>query len=268
MAFCTNCGAKNDDGVRFCVGCGTSFGGAPTQAGAGAGGDAQEAYDRGAEHLGNEEFDEAVEAFTEALRIEPGRADAHFVRGEVYRMQEMHAEAIADFTKAISMIPSWADPYNSRAIVYSQTGEGELCLKDCDAVIRLDPDNAGMAHVLRAAALMEEEEHEKAITDLTKAIELSEDMRPMAYFSRAFCHKTKGRWAQAIQDAKAGLQLDPDPDTDVLPEDPKEIIAYAEKMLAQGPAAPATSGKASFCTACGAKMDGAKFCSQCGTPAG
>jgi hypothetical protein len=29
MAFCSNCGAKNDDGARFCTGCGTAVGGAP-----------------------------------------------------------------------------------------------------------------------------------------------------------------------------------------------------------------------------------------------
>jgi tetratricopeptide (TPR) repeat protein len=63
-------------------------------------------------------------------------------------VQQMQAgalrEAAATFGKVIGMRPEFAEGWNKRATVYFLLGELDLSLKDCDEVVKRNPDHFGV----------------------------------------------------------------------------------------------------------------------------
>ena len=62
---------------------------------------AKEAYDKGEACLDKQDFDPAITAFTEAIRLNPKHAWAHSERGHAYEMKGDRVAATADYMEAI-----------------------------------------------------------------------------------------------------------------------------------------------------------------------
>ena len=60
------------------------------------------------------DFDKAIADYTQAIRLDPKDAEAHFGRGCSYSKKGDHDKAIADFTDAIRLNPKHADAYHNR----------------------------------------------------------------------------------------------------------------------------------------------------------
>jgi len=85
--------------------------------------DAFEAFNQGIDHLRNGEFEHAVEAFTEAIELEPELAAAYNGRGGVYALIGDTDKAIADCNEAIRLAPEEAKFYRTRGLIYRDAGE-------------------------------------------------------------------------------------------------------------------------------------------------
>lgn len=68
---------------------------------------AKEHFMRAAEHKSRKEYDEAIEAYSQAIAADPSYAMALFNRGSVYMIQNRPEEALADFQKVVEIT---ADP--------------------------------------------------------------------------------------------------------------------------------------------------------------
>lgn len=70
--------------------------------------------------------------------------DQLFERG-LTQMRDGHLRSAVDtFNRVIAMRPGFAEAWNKRATVYFLLGEDELSLKDCDEVLKRNPQHFGV----------------------------------------------------------------------------------------------------------------------------
>lgn len=118
----------------------------------------------------------AMADFNRLIELNPAYSGGYTGRAAVYQRLDRHREAIDDFTKAIELRPEWEpSPRNNRAYARA-LGKRELDqgLSDVEEAIRLDDkdeaayyDTRGYLHELLG-------EHEAALADLDRAVELAE----------------------------------------------------------------------------------------------
>jgi tetratricopeptide (TPR) repeat protein len=94
--------------------------------------------------------DELVRAVAEEAlwtiwsRSGDARVDELFRRGVAQMGEQRFPEAIATFTRIIELKPDFAEGWNKRATAYFLAGEYRRSLKDCDEVIRRNPQHFGV----------------------------------------------------------------------------------------------------------------------------
>ena len=93
----------------------------------------------------------AIDAYNEAIRLNPDLAVAYSNRGLTKYTLGKHNEAILDFDRAISLEPDVSLFYMNRGMVKRSLGKPNAAIADYDSAIRLEPDFAGI-YVNRGAA--------------------------------------------------------------------------------------------------------------------
>jgi tetratricopeptide (TPR) repeat protein len=122
-----------------------------------------------------EDWATAIACFTEAIRLNPGFADAYIHQGLAYIHLEEYDKAISDYTAAIRIDPDDALAYNNRGFIYRRIlGQYDQAISDYTAAIRIDPDFA-LAYNGRGVAYQELGDQVKADADFAKAKELGFD---------------------------------------------------------------------------------------------
>jgi tetratricopeptide (TPR) repeat protein len=94
--------------------------------------DALEAYSRGLEYLDYNEPDQAILAFTEALKLNPRHIHAYFARGCAWVERGDLERAIADYNDAIRLDPNYAAAYSNRAAALKQRGDVKAAAADLE----------------------------------------------------------------------------------------------------------------------------------------
>jgi tetratricopeptide (TPR) repeat protein len=175
----------------------------------------------------------AIQACTEAGRLDPRNPLAFHKRGGIHHERGAHDRAIADYTVALRLAPQDAVAHNNRGLAYSDGGDQDRAIDDFNAALRLDPDYA-VAHYNRGLAFQRKGDADKAIADFGAAIRL--DRRyARAYQSRAAAHYGRGEFDQAIADYSQVVRLDP-----------KSAVAYNNRGFAHYDRADHTKAIADF----------------------
>src|SRR6516225_4448020 len=91
---------------------------APPAAAADAGA-AKTAYEKGKACLDKKDYDAALAAFDEAIRLDPKDAKSYVGRGSAYDRKNEYDKAIADESEAIQLDPRNVEAYCERGIAYS-----------------------------------------------------------------------------------------------------------------------------------------------------
>ena len=89
-----------------------------------------EAVERGIKHLENEERDQAIDYFTEAIRLCPEFANAYFARACAYDDKGDFELAIADCTQVIRLDPDHFRAYRLRGGIFQKTGKWAQAERD------------------------------------------------------------------------------------------------------------------------------------------
>ena len=97
--------------------------------------------------------------------------------------------------------------YNNRGIDYGEKGEHDLAIKDFTKAIELKPDYA-IAYNNRGAVYRDKGEHDQAIEDCSKAIQLKPDYAE-PYSNRGAAYRNKGNYDRAIKDYDTAIKLKP-----------------------------------------------------------
>ncbi len=154
------------------------------------------------------DFDHAVADATRAIELNPRSALAYIHRGRIYGTKGELNKAIDDFTKAIAL-----DPYNS--IAYSARGEIYLSASNFDSAI-IDFNKAiimGLklpeTYGVLGSAYHGKRDSDNAIANFNEAIRLKSDY-PLAYMGRGEVYLSKGEIKLAIEDSNIAIKLNPE----------------------------------------------------------
>ena len=104
-------------------------------------------FNRARAYYDGEQFSAAVADYSEAIRLDPGRATAWYSRGAVHSAMRSYTQAISDyddlekaiedFSAAIRLAPDNAQAWRNRSIAYSQMGDAERSASDAAEAARL-----------------------------------------------------------------------------------------------------------------------------------
>lgn len=96
-------------------------------------------------------YEEALQAYAQAIKMDKENAMAYYNRGFVYDELEQYDKAIEDCSKAIELDPNYAQAYNNRGVTYKNMGQLEKAIEDYSKAIELDPKYK-LAYLNRAEA--------------------------------------------------------------------------------------------------------------------
>ena len=169
---------------------------------------AQYYYLRGFAHLSKEVYGEAVADFTEAIRLAPEEASYRFDRASAYYATKDYDKAIADYTEAIRIDSTDARYYNSRGNAYRLKEYYEKAISDHAEAVRLNPGDARYQNNLGVAYLLNRD-YDNAIAAYTEAIRLSPDNARYRN-NRGGAYNLKKDFDKAVEDFTEAARLEPD----------------------------------------------------------
>ncbi|HKE60549.1 MAG TPA: VWA domain-containing protein [Pyrinomonadaceae bacterium] len=107
--------------------------------------DANTYNEQGLALMASEKFDEAVVAFSQAVKLKPDYAAAHCNLGDAYFELEEVKKAIEAYKQAIRYRPDFALAYNKLGTAYREQRDYKKAVEAYNQSLRLDP-NASLTH--------------------------------------------------------------------------------------------------------------------------
>ncbi|MGB8510540.1 MAG: tetratricopeptide repeat protein [Pyrinomonadaceae bacterium] len=170
--------------------------GAQSSTGEGSG-DARALVQKGKEAYKNDHDEEAVEAFREAVRLDPGYAEAHYRLGLAYAAIENRDEADKSFEEAVKAYRKIVerDSKNAEAqfflgLSYNKLHKYEEAVRAFKEAAKIAPDDDDKQYELGLAS-MKLAQYKEAAAAFNKALEINPDNFPAS---------------DALEQAKSGLQ--------------------------------------------------------------
>ncbi|GHV04041.1 hypothetical protein AGMMS50229_04560 [Campylobacterota bacterium] len=115
---------------------------------------------------------EAIRQFTQAIKLDPNKAQAYYERGLLYGILGEYEKAIEDYTRAIKINPDYADPYVNRGFLYAKFDHSKA-IADFTRAIKNNP-NYAWAYDGRGNSYLSLGDTKKAIEDAKRACDLGE----------------------------------------------------------------------------------------------
>ena len=167
--------------------------------------DAEAYYNRGITYSALGKYQQALKEYTKAIELKPNNADAYYLRGEAYGKLDNAQKAIEDYTRTVELKPDDVVAYNNRGNLYNKLGNYQQAIKDFTKTLELKPDLA-VTYYNRGNAYNKLGYHKQAIDDYTRAIELTPDFAE-AYINRGNVYNKLGNYQQAIDEYKIAARL-------------------------------------------------------------
>jgi len=163
-------------------------------------------YLRGLARERKGEFAAAAADLEKAVRLEPAKAEYHNRLGLALQKTGRLDEALASYDKAVELAPEDAEAYGNRGALHHERGELDAALRDFDRAIALAP-NAAETYCSRAAVRSAKGDVEGAIRDYTRTIELAPETAA-AYLNRGLLRRSRGENKAALADLEKALEID------------------------------------------------------------
>jgi len=168
--------------------------------------DLTEAYRlRGRANAAENNFDSAIQDFTQVIQRQPGSAEAFIERAAARLGKKDYSGVIADCGEAISRDSKLAYAYNLRGMAFRETNNLQKSVEDFNRAVELSP--AVDTYFQRAATYQLMGQHRLAIADLDRMIDLAPGS-PMGYLARARSREALGDAAGASKDRETGRSLE------------------------------------------------------------
>jgi tetratricopeptide (TPR) repeat protein len=96
--------------------------------------------DRGKQAYNQGQFDQAIQALTESIKLNGDRADSYYWRGLALLAIKQNDRALADLNDAIRLAPDSTSCFLSRGLLYSNLGQLDKAIADFDQALAIDPN--------------------------------------------------------------------------------------------------------------------------------
>ena len=156
--------------------------------------------------------DNAVRSYQEALRIDPGQADArramegYYVnQGVMLRRNNQLAEAAHMFQQAIGLNPSSANAHFELGQVFEQQGQAIAAITEYQEATKVDPDKSA-AHARLAAVFANQHQYENAVREYQEVLRLN-PQDPAAYHGLGVAQSELGQKDQAIASLQQAVRF-------------------------------------------------------------
>lgn len=158
-------------------------------------------------------YDEALEQFTEAIRLDPTNDVAFNNRGFAYDRMGEYRRAVADYTIAIAYDPTDPVSYLNRGSTYYDIDEYQRSVDDLTFVIENDPENH-VAYNNRALSLEQLGDIDGALADYAVSISLQPvEETGLEHYNRGILYYRQEMYREAEGDLlRAATYLPDDPD--------------------------------------------------------
>ena len=141
--------------------------------------------------------DQDINRHTLQIKLHPKDPDAYISRGKNFTYKKQYRLAIDDFSKAIELDPGRAVVYNNRAVCYGSINDRDNALRDYDRSLKIELDPVILNN--RGVLFAQMRKYEAALNDYGKAIELKPDyISP--YFNRAKVYEALNKTDEAKKD--------------------------------------------------------------------
>jgi len=140
---------------------------------------------------------QAVEAYREALRIDPKRAGLWYYLGNAYGVLGDQPNQIEAYRKALQIDPKYANAWNNLGTVYGGTGQQDKAIDAFREALRNDPQHAGAwANLGSAYALLRE--FVKAIDAFREALRI-DPKNTVAWYKLGLTYELQGNRSGTIE---------------------------------------------------------------------
>jgi len=150
-------------------------------------------------------YKEAVEAYSISIRIKPDYGAAYYNLGHAYSNLNQHDKAIKAFRQAIQHDPNNVETYLALGDAYSDSGKWEKAIATFEAAIRREPNNPYTYYKL-GLFYFPHGPHARAVDAFSQAI-IRDPRHAEAYFHRSHAYLFIGRGESAVSDAETYLAL-------------------------------------------------------------
>ncbi len=161
-------------------------------------------YRRGNEYHRNGQYQRAIQELSEAIRLEPGFADALDRRGVAYKNLGNYDRAIFDYDRAIDLNASIDTYYYNRGHAYYFKNQFDQAIRDYSDAIRLKPSAQSL--ISRGRCYFAITRFGDAIADYDEALRL-EPRSELAYFNRATARVRLKEYEAAAADYDSALEI-------------------------------------------------------------
>ena len=162
----------------------------------------------GRKHLLNEEYSAALDAYSQAVKVDAQRPLAYVGQALACREVKQYDQAIEAARRAIEADPDETTALVIRGTAYHALQQYDLAKADFEKVIQLAPTTA-CAYAELGRVHMDQGEEDRALFNFSKALELDADDHP-TYVARAKLHCRRGHFGSAVRDYTEAIRVQPD----------------------------------------------------------
>ena len=148
---------------------------------------------------------EAMNLFKDELRIKP--AVAHYSLGNALLRKGRTSEAIDQFTEALRINPDYAEAHNNLGYALLVTGRTSAAIEQCKEALRIDPTYAH-AHNNLGNALAQTGRASEAIDHYKQTLRMNPNSAD-AHSNLGAALAQRGRISEAIEELKAAVRINP-----------------------------------------------------------
>lgn len=153
-------------------------------------------------------WEEAINSFTQAIRLRPNLVKAYIARADVYINLKKYPEAIADLGQAIYLQPDKVkEAYYKRGLAQLKLGQNEQALTDLNKAIAIDPNYLEALFAL-GNSYFKLKSFEQAISTYSQVIAIDPAFGN-SYYRRGRSYFILKEFESAIRDFQSAIKIEP-----------------------------------------------------------
>jgi len=153
-------------------------------------------------------YEDAVESLKQAIRINPDLAEAHYSLGLAYDELGRYENAVESYKQTIRIKPDYVEAYCRLGIAYGKLGRHQDAAEAFKQVIIIKPDDAE-AHNNLGLAYSKLGRYQEAIESYKQTIKINPDLAD-AHYNLGYDYSQLGRYQEAIGAYKQAIRIKPD----------------------------------------------------------